>query len=271
MLDIAPHPEYEKLCEEINELKSQISALLLERDELQFHISKNIEAEYMVKIGSLEYKAFEFYCLTLRIKRKIELIQAKLNRQEVVALPLIEQQLDKEYAEYQQMLKDRMDTMNSAMLHREGELLSDEDAELLKKLYRQIMKKLHPDLNPNTTQEQLTLFRNAVTAYENGDLEIIKSIAILVEEITPGVNDFGPEDGLQVLRLRKEQYLESKTAVTSQIDIIKSSFPCNQEDFLNDETAVKIRRNELQMEIEEQRKAYEKYEEVLKSMLEGGS
>lgn len=270
MADIVMHPEYEKICEEINEIKNEISALLLERDELQFHICKNIEAEYMVKIGSLEYKAFEFYCLTLRIKRKIELIQAKLNRREVVVLPLIEMQLDKEYAEYRQMLEDRMDTINSALLRREGTELSDEDTELLKKLYRQIVKKLHPDLNPNTTEEQLALFRNAVAAYENGDLSVIKSIALLVDEITPGVSDFGLEDGLKELRMKKEKYLEAKAGILEQTEIIKNSFPYNQAEFLNDETAVKIRKNELQMEIEEHRKAYEKYEAVLKSMLEGG-
>lgn len=271
MADIILHPEYEKVCGEIIELKTQLSALLSERDELLYHICKNIEADYMIKIGTLEYKAYKYFCMTLRIKRKIELIQAKLNRQEIVALPLIEQQLDKEYAEYEQSLKDRMDTINAAVQRMAGTLLTDEEDELLKKLYRQIVKKLHPDLNPKITEEELTLFHNAVIAYENGDLTIIKSIAMMVEEITPGGNDFGLNDGLSELRATKEKFLESQKGILVQIEKIKSSFPYNQKDFLQDEVAVKIYRNDLQVEIEEERKAFEQYELKLKSMLGGGS
>lgn len=84
MSDIIVSPEYLKLLEEIKQLKEDLASLYEERDELIYHICKNIETEYMSKIGVLEYKLYEFQCKILRIKRKIELYQQKINRQEKI-------------------------------------------------------------------------------------------------------------------------------------------------------------------------------------------
>ena len=58
----------------------------------------------MLELGNLEYKAYESMCYMLRLKRKMELIQAKKNRLEKVVLIEIEKQLDREFALYQETL-----------------------------------------------------------------------------------------------------------------------------------------------------------------------
>jgi hypothetical protein len=83
------YPEYEELMNQILKLKNELSQLLLERDELVYHICVNIESEYMLKIGVHEYKLLMLQMIILKIKRKIELIQAKINRQEAFSLALI--------------------------------------------------------------------------------------------------------------------------------------------------------------------------------------
>lgn len=141
-------PDFEKLKSEVEKMRTELSMLLLERDELQFVICKNIETEYMLKLGSIEYKAYEAQCAALRLKRKIELIQAKKNRQEKVIISAIEETLDNEFAEYQKQLDEQIDKMNDALKRSKAEVLSDEDNKELKKLYRKIVKALHPDINP---------------------------------------------------------------------------------------------------------------------------
>lgn len=69
-------PEIEKLKTEISSLKARISELLCMRDQMLFVECKNIEMEYMLPLGDLEYKAYELNCHMLRLKRKAELIQA---------------------------------------------------------------------------------------------------------------------------------------------------------------------------------------------------
>ena len=173
-------PDFEKLKSEVEKMRTELSMLLLERDELQFVICKNIETEYMLKLGSIEYKAYEAQCAALRLKRKIELIQAKKNRQEKVIISAIEETLDNEFAEYQKQLNEQIDKMNDALKRSKAEVLSDEDNKELKKLYRKIVKALHPDINPDVSQAQVQLFDNAVSAYKSGDLGTLRIIGEMV-------------------------------------------------------------------------------------------
>lgn len=173
-------PDFEKLKSEVEKMRTELSMLLLERDELQFVICKNIETEYMLKLGSIEYKAYKAQCAALRLKRKIELIQAKKNRQEKVIISAIEETLDSEFAEYQKQLNEQIDKMNDALKRSKAEVLSNEDNKKFKKLYRKIVKALHPDINPDVSEAQVQLFDNAVSAYKNGDLNTLKIIGEMV-------------------------------------------------------------------------------------------
>ena len=47
---------------------------------------RNIELEYMRRFGETEYKLQEAYCEYLRLKRMMEMVQAKRNRQEEITI-----------------------------------------------------------------------------------------------------------------------------------------------------------------------------------------
>ena len=110
-------PEYEQLKFAVEKLRTELSMLMLERDELRFVTCKNLEMLYMLKIGGLEYKAYEAQCAMLRAKRRCELVQARLNRQEPVDMAGIEGILDGEFAAFRQRLEEQLGRMNAA---REG-------------------------------------------------------------------------------------------------------------------------------------------------------
>lgn len=173
-------PKFEKLLEEVKRLRTEFSMLLLERDELLYVVCKNIETAYMLTLGSLEYKAFEIECEMLRLYRKIELIQMRINRQEKIDLTAIEQILDDEFVSYQQKLDEQINKMNTALEHNRGEILTEEETKELKKLYRMVMKALHPDLNPDASPAQIQLFHNAVKAYESGDIAALRIISEMI-------------------------------------------------------------------------------------------
>lgn len=264
MSDIILSPEYENLRNEIDKLHKDLTALIMEKDEMVYHICPSIESDYMLKIGTLEYKAFEFQCKILRIKRKIELIQQKFNRQEAVILPLIEEQLDKEYAEYEVKLKEKLNSLNDAIAYSQGKELSAEDVKELKRIYRKIVKRLHPDMNPDITETEHKLFLNAVAAYKNGDLKTLKSLEILLDEISDEIEDYS---SIEYLKDKREALKKHIDSLLSYIEKIKKSFPYNQKEFLQDDEKVAKKQAEINNIIEQYKEMYKHYEEKLNVLL----
>ena len=261
---VVPFPEFAALKAEVEKLRVEISMLLLERDELRFVICKNIETAYMLALGSLEYKAFELNCNVLRIKRKIDLIQAKKNRQENIALPAIDKLLDKEFAGFQCQLNEQIDKMNKALDHSQGHVLTDEETKQIKKLYRSIVKALHPDLHPEITPAQMQLFQNAVQAYENGD---IVNLLIISEMVAEPVVPEQSESGLSILTKDKERLTKTLELIREQIANIKSEYPYTMKELVNAPEQVAEKRTELEKMIEELKEAYNLYAGRLKEML----
>ncbi|HAI21398.1 MAG TPA: molecular chaperone DnaJ, partial [Clostridiales bacterium UBA8153] len=216
------HPDFEKLKAEVETLRTELSMFILERDNLLYQECKNIEMAYMLSVGALQYKAYENECAILRLKRKVELIQAKRNRQEKIILSIIEAILDAEFAEYKAKLDEQIRKMNEALERSKGERLTEAESRELKKLYRAIVKALHPDLDPDLSNERLKLFYNAVGAYELGDLEGLRIISTMVAE--PAVPDEKAE-GLVFLMKEKERLTRLIQSVKSGIDHIKSEYP----------------------------------------------
>lgn len=235
--------DFERLKSEVEKLRTELSMLVLERDELLFVECKNIETAYMLSIGALEYTAYEIECAVLRMKRKAELIQAKKNRQEKVVLSKIEELLDIAFAEYQAKLNERIEKMNAAIERSRGTLLSDEETRELKSLYRAVVKALHPDLHPDLSDAKMQLFQNAVVAYGNGDLDGLRIIGAMVAEAAP-IHD-GPDSTAQLTK-EKERLSKLLQAVKDRIAGIKSEYPYTMKSLVQSPGKMEARKAELQ-------------------------
>ena len=257
-------PEFVTLKAEVEKLRTEISMLLLERDELRLVVCKNIETAYMLALGSLEYKAFELHCEFLRLKRKIDLVQAKKNRQEKVVISAIERILDEEFEEYQHQLDEQINKMNQALDHSKGRPLTDEETKEIKKTYRNIVKALHPDLHPDITPAQIQLFQNAVHAYENGDLN---SLRIISEMVAEPVIPEKSENGLTILAKEKERLSKTIELIREQITEIKSEYPYTMKELVDDPEQIAKKKEELEETIKELKEAYDIYAAKLKEML----
>lgn len=257
-------PDFVKLKAEVEKLRTEMSILLLERDELVYVECKNIEMAYMLALGNLEYKAYELHCAVLRLKRKIELIQVKKNRQEKIVLSAIEEKLDEEFSEYQAQLDKQINKMNDALKRSKSEFLSDAESRELKKLYRTVVKALHPDLHPDLSEAQTTLFHNAATAYESGDLNSLRIISEMVAE--PVLPDY-KENGMAVLAKEKVRLTGLLKTLRDRIFEIKNEYPYTMKPIIQNEVAIAEKKAELEDTISQLDEALEMYKRRVAEML----
>lgn len=206
----------DKYDDEIDKLRVSVSMLLLERDNLLFHECKNIEAEYVLEFGKLEYKVYEAECEYRRLKRKLELIITSRNHNEPIDLDTIEEQLEKELEEFYKILNAKLGEIEDAKIRQGLPRLSVEEDKELKSLYRKLIKKLHPDMNPNVTEYEKELFNKVVECYENGNLLELQMIEISLEDKSVTV-----ENSLE----EKQRLTKLVDKLNSQIQEIKSTYP----------------------------------------------
>lgn len=261
---VVPFPDFEKLKAFVEKLRTELSMLVLERDELLYVECKNIEMAYMLTIGGLEYKAYEIECAILRLKRKAELIQAKKNRQEKVVLSKIEELLDIEFAEYQARLNEQIDKMNAALERNHSEWLSAEETRELKKLYRAIVKSLHPDIHPDLSEAKIQLFHNAVMAYENGDINGLRIISAMVTE--PALPEEQPDVISQLIK-EKERLAKLLQSIKERIVEIKSEYPYIMKSLVQSPEKTEARKAELEASIKQLNEIFFAYTAKIEEML----
>jgi hypothetical protein len=231
------HPEILRLRDENSLLREEVVHLLTEAHDLIHTIKPNLMAIYQTKIGAWELKQFGLQCQAARLKRKVELIQACLNQGCCTDLAAIEAQLEEEFRAWENKLRLEAERIAAAE-ERLRHLLSPEDDHELKKLYYGLVKKLHPDLNPELTEDQKRLWLRVQEAYESGDLDELQALAVLVNRYAAPVSSASTLERLaneqrtldqHIQRLLKEiQAIESRPPLTMRSELVDDDWIRNR-------------------------------------------
>ena len=106
-----------------------------------------------------------------------------------------------------------------------------------KTLFRKIVKRIHPDANPNCTERQKELFREAVRAYQEGDVATLQKI---YDEVFAGdVPETEDRERTYEERLALRKRLQEQIAkLQAEIAEIRNSFPCNKKELLDSPEAL---------------------------------
>jgi predicted nucleic acid-binding Zn-ribbon protein len=125
-------------------------------------------------------------------------------------------------------------------------------------VYRQIVKRLHPDINPAATDAEKDLFIKAQAAYDLSDLFTLNAILLSLENA--GVKmETTPPNLKETVATLEEHVSKLKT----QIEKLEKQFPFTFREKLADEVWVEAERQQLDDDIAALAKEKEKYSEYL--------
>ena len=256
------------IASQISEARSRITDLLLEIDYIVLQANPHIEAEYATKVGYLENDLLKWQIAARRARRRLALAQARVNAGESFGVDDFEGQLDEELAEWEGLLAKSVAAFLDAAERLSGtKPLSPSASRELKQLHRELIKRLHPDLHPGQSDEEARFFMVAQAAYENGDLEMLRAIAVATEGMGGEVEDAGLPDDEAAAEL--ELVLAHERVLEQQLDELKRSNPYALKDKLEDGEWLIRRVSGLKAQIEEQKAAAGAYDERFRALAGG--
>jgi len=177
-MDIRLHPAYEAAITRIEDLKLTLATAYSRLSDLQTTQVPFTEARYMATIGRYELTAYELYMTVQFLKKRRQLMLQAINQGETPDLEAIEIEINLLNGQLDVKRQELADRLRRAQHIWDAKLLSVEDTQSLKMIYRELVRLLHPDLNPDQTAVEREWFQAAVTAYKAGQLQ---ELALLLE------------------------------------------------------------------------------------------
>lgn len=254
--------------ERLTELRLQVVDTLLEIDNITLQVNPHILANYAKTIGYLETDLYKWQLKARRAKRKFSHAQAAANKGDAINLDSIENDLDEEFNEWESELTMLLDEQLKLLETLSGSHpLSPSATRELKALHKKLIKRLHPDLHPGLSEEAQRFFLLAQSAYENGDLDMLRAIDTATEDYEQAeVSPVLAEDELEIEIAMAEAQLN---IAIERLEVLKSSHPYILSDLLDDPIKLTKRKKELEDEIERQKEVLRCYEEKIADLIEG--
>ena len=258
---IAFSPEFEKIKSDLKNARNRYISLVEEYNHLINVTGKNLENEYMLKIGKKEHELFSCQVEILRIKREISIFQAARNRGETVTEEAVKKIIETEFSQYQEQLKAQQEKLKQAQEYLSSRPFTEEETKAFKKLYHDIVRKLHPDLNPNLPEGAAALWKKVQEAYKNNFWNEMAILADLIDELLEGKKDYIESINSMVqIKEELEKIQQKINDLESKISDTNKRIPFSYKELLQDPIQISSKRRKLDKQI----KLYKNHIEELK-------
>lgn len=248
-----------ELTQQSDLLKEEYVKLLNDKDVLINWGKPQLEALYLIRIGRFQIEKLQIQLRIKALKRKNEMIRSALNAGKEVDLLEIGLQVAMELTVAEAKIFEETAKLESAkgLLNH---LDTPERCAELRKLYKQLAKKLHPDVNHDMSADLIELWHLVKNAYESGDLDKLKAISIVYDNELNRSESAPPTEEQLLLQIALMK--EGIRLLQEEIRIIRNEFPFNIEQQIKDDDwvigeqekmeAEFIKLKEYEVELEEQ-------------------
>lgn len=251
----------EELLASLEKLKAGYIASLNSLDVMKNWGKVQLEALYATKIGKFKIEILELQIEFKALKKKIQLCHQYINKNEIPDFEAIERKIKTMTQEaYQDVHREKQKVVFGTEVL--SNLASPEESAELRKIFRNIAKTLHPDVNPNLSTEQQEIWHLFYSAYKSGDLDKLKALEIVytdeIKKSEKGNQELSEEGILLQTAMLKQGILE----LEEQIKALEQEFPFNLAEQIRDDEWVEEQQHILRQEIETLKKAVAEKQEI---------
>jgi len=249
------------MTDESNSLH-QYETLLFERDKYKKKADEYLR-EYIRTFGELMTDVFRKKISCIEKKKTIVFCQAQINRGNIIDITAMNTYIREEMEEYDRRLEAMI---NNNKACRDVTVIDRGTIAQIKRIYRRIAKKIHPDIHPGTMDIPVLceLWDKVTDAYHRNDLDTLEELEIQIDSVLRKLGDDVPEADIEDIE-------EKMKELEREIEKIIATEPYQYKFLLEDDEAVADFKSQLQDELKEYTKYEKQLSEILRSYLTGGA
>ena len=235
--------------------------LLLQRDQYR----KDADTaffNYVREFGEETRANFELKVDCISIRKSIAYCQAALNHGKKIDTAAMQQMLALEMQQYYEELQQMAETSEAC---RHLKAISIYDVQQIKKLYRELAKQLHPDINSEMgrSEKLMEIWNRIVTAYKANDLSELNALQVLANKALK-------ELGMDSEEIDIPNIEERIAELEEEIKSIVNKDPYQYRFLLRDPDLVEQKHDELKKEHEEYEEAHQQLKALLDDLMKKG-
>jgi hypothetical protein len=239
--------EREKLLQDNEVLKDAYIKLMNDRDVMVEWGRTQLEALYATKIGVWQLEKLKLQLTVKALKRKIELVYQNVNAGVPPDFTEIDLKVAVELSAAEAAIAEQTKEVSNAKILL-SHLNSPGKGAELRKIFKAIARQIHPDVNPEITEEQLNIWYKIKDAYDTGDLEKLKALQIIYEKEISRKPDGEPLSENEIA-LQNTTLQEGILLIEEEIARLKNEFPFNIEHKIKDEEWVLEEQEKIKKDI----------------------